>query len=399
MPISADRLNYINKNQYALKTMIYGSQIVVVCYGIGVLYKLGVLTYIIPKPIYNMLDKFVAKLKHRTKPPSMTHLKANTKHFLTKTYLLTGCWWISTALGTLLFFRFPFVPISLPVMTFIAPVIGLNLTHYFHNKMKIEGNANENIYTTISNSGIIKGTMCFVSSISLGYAFGPLNWIGYDVLGLFSVIIGGSITGLMLASYLCRGKVSFLVTAQLLSSSIACSTVPLFQHFDIPLGDINVMLCLQWVVSTVIGVFHTIPTMSRFDTLESDLSKRDSVVHCSHNEPMDMCAYLSSMKVFCLLIYLWFTIMKRMVVDLLRKMDKAPNTSRLNENTTIRDILKHNDELRDKYGIFADFVTGLSFCIIYIKFISRMQKNGNFTVLHWMRFLFIRISPLKYILY
>ena len=231
-----------------------GAAGVTALYAVGLFYRCGGVKLILPGFAYTKLVGVVEKVKDATQPLVNKERYGLAVKHLTKTYALVAAGFTTAAAGTLVFFRAPDVPIGIPIV--VSASTGAVLL--FGSQYMIEP---AKILTFL--------TMAF----SVGVTFGPMNWIAYDSLAPMIIIVGSTTVGFSIPLLITRGAISYFLSSQLLSSSLAIvltslNTINEKGTLSVARGraneDINVMLTVQMMCNLLLGALHTIPTIHTF---------------------------------------------------------------------------------------------------------------------------------------
>ena len=228
----------------------WGATGVTVLYAAGLFYRCGGAKYIMPPTVYNKVVETVETVKSKTQPLVDKERYGLAVKHLTKTYALVSAGFATAALGTCLFFKVPEIPIGVPIVVSTSTAAVL----LFGSQ-----------YMIVPARILTYFTMAF----SVGVAFGPMNWIAYDTMGPLLVVVGSTAIGFSVPLLLTRGAISYFLSSQLLSSSLAIvltclNTIATKGTLDQSTRDVSMMLNVQMASNFLLGALHTVPTIFNF---------------------------------------------------------------------------------------------------------------------------------------
>ena len=367
-----------------VQVLRYGSLAILGGYVIATCYKVGLVSRLLPARLNRRLESTVETIKQHTQPVGDTKRFALVRAHLTRTYGLATSGMLAIASGVATFWVAPRIPFALPLATTLVPAVLL--------------------------MGIPKAYMqpaarllCFYLSLySTGYAFGPIGWVAQDTLVVFVLLSGCTMTGLCLPLYLTRGMISYVVSAQVLSSalSVALITAPkqsrntsVFKKLKdqagvqiILNGDINVLFTMQLLSNVGICALHTLPNIYRFVTWqvseEALASSADAV-----KEAFAICA--GSMYVIYRAVRWSCRLLIRRVMS-----DNAHHPNGGAGQNTWLTMSNHSLDVNRASGVVSGLVMGLW----YVRAVSLLQRGDVESTLNNLRTVCARISPMGMLL-
>eukprot|EP00742_Colponemidia_sp_Colp-10_P021841 GILJ01025690.1.p1 GENE.GILJ01025690.1~~GILJ01025690.1.p1 ORF type:complete len:298 (+),score=39.46 GILJ01025690.1:64-957(+) len=285
-----------------------------------------------------------------------------------------GC--ILSALGTRAFFAYPDLPIGVPIAATATAATVLMFARQwmtFHGKL------------------LAFGALAF----SCGVSFGPLNWVAYDTVIPFSIVVGSTAVGFCAPLFITRGVVSYFCSAQLLSCSLSVVGAGLVvasakinasgrraRHIE---NDVSVMLVGQVVINVALGVFHTIPTIYRF--MKNDLAE------IQQEDPVFQATLIYSACAYSL-----WTFFRIICARIMRTLQGKHPNGHGKDSRTINDAIGTFSSA-DK-GLFtvrnvSNVGASLLFLFTYVRAVTYIQsrKGGSSHGLDFSRKVFSKFSP------
>ncbi|CUI15578.1 transmembrane protein, putative [Bodo saltans] len=347
-----------------LINVVRGASLVVVgCYGLALAYRAGLLEHVLPKATYSTLVEKVEALKARTEPPSGSAQFVVARRHLLKTYMYTAAGFALAGAGIALFFKYPHFPIAPTIVATGVPAIALQV---FPRKWIVP-----------QGRTALFGLAC----LSCGYTLGPMNWIAFDSMVTIGTVIGCTIAGFSLPLFLTRGVVSYFFASQLLSCTLAISTVGISANKTI---DMNLVLLAQFVGNVSLGYLHTVPTIKKcinwtgpLDALEEE--ELDEVL-----EALQICGNVS--------YGCWYAF--RVICSVLLSRITRGDVSGASqaERSRLRTLA------RTTFGIdrWSSVLASVFFLVIYVRVVSHFQQRGDTTTKKFdhLRALFRKLSPM-----
>ncbi|KAG5495222.1 hypothetical protein JKF63_02277 [Porcisia hertigi] len=353
-------------------------------YAGATLYKLGLIARILPAAVNCRLESTVEAVKSRTHPLGDAKRFALARSHLTATYSLVASGMLVLASGVVVFRYAPHIPIAIPVTTTLVPAMLL--------------------------FGIPKSLMlpagrllCFFASLaSAGYALGPIGWVAQDTLVVFVMLTACTVTGITLPLYLTRGMISYVMSAQVLSSalSVALVTAPKQSRDISPFkalkeqagvkvllnGDINVLFTMQLLSNIGVCALHTLPIIYHCVTWqgrEEDL--RDSIDPV--REAFAICAG-STYVMYCCVRWACRLLIRHVTAD------SSGNPSSGHGQNTWLALSKYSLDINRASGVASGVVMGLW----YVRVVSLLQRGDLETSLNQLRSVCARVSPMRLLL-
>lgn len=368
-----------------VRLLRYSSLALLGGYALATCYKLGLVRRLLPHAVNRSLESTVEKVKTHTQPIGDAARFALVRSHLTYTYGLATAGMVAVAAGVATFWAAPSIPIAIPVATTIFPAVLL--------------------------VGVPKAYMqpaarllCFFLSLySTGYACGPIGWVAQDTLIVFVLLSGCTMTGLCLPLYLTRGMVSYVVSAQVLSSalSVALVTAPrqtrdtsVLKKFKdqagvqiILNGDINVLFTLQLLSNVGICALHTLPTIIRFVRWkkESEAEMMQSV------DPV-----IEAFAICAGSLYVVYRAVRKSCRTLIQRIlsDHRPHENGGAGQNTWFAMSNHSLNVDRASGVVSGLVMGLW----YVRAVSLLQRGDVETTLNRLRSVCAHVSPMSMLL-
>ena len=231
-------------------TVRWGAAGVTMVYGACLFYRCGGAKYVMPTSTYNKIVETVETVKSKTQPIVDKERYGLAVKHLTKTYALVSAGFATAALGTCLFFKVPELPVGVPNVVSASTAVIILVGSQF---------------MTESSRILTYFTMAF----SVGVAFGPMNWIAHDAVSPMVAVVGSTVIGFSVPLLLTRGVISYFLSSQLLSSSLAIvltclNTIATKGTLDQSTRDVSMMLNVQMASNFLLGALHTVPTIFNF---------------------------------------------------------------------------------------------------------------------------------------
>ncbi|CAG9580880.1 conserved hypothetical protein [Leishmania major strain Friedlin] len=367
-----------------VRALRYGSLAILGGYVVVTFYKIGLIARILPVALNHPLESAVEAIKSRTQPVGDAKRFALARSHLTATYSLAASGMLALVSGVATFRCVPRVPIAIPVTTAVVPAV---------------------LLLGIPKRLMLRGCrlLCFFTSlVSVGYALGPIGWVAQDTLIVLVLLTGCTMTGLCLPLYLTRGMISYVVSAQVLSSalSVALVTAPKQSKDNSPFkalkeqagvriilnGDINVLFTMQLMSNVGVCALHTLPSIYHCVTwqgCEADLQDSIDPVR----EAFGICAGTTYVIYRCV----------RWACRLLIRRVMADSSSnphgRHGQNTWLA-LSNHSLDVNRASAVVSSVVMGLW----YVRAVSLLQKGDMETLLNQLRSACARVSPMSLLL-
>lgn len=383
-PIIAENAGASSTAARNVRFLRYSSLALLGGYVIATCYKVGLVSRLLPVKVNKSLESTVEAIKQRTQPIGDAKRFALVRAHLTYTYGLATSGMLAVAAGVATFWAAPNIPFALPIATTLVPAVLL--------------------------MGIPKAYMqpaarllCFYLSLySTGYAFGPIGWVAQDTLVVFVLLSGCTMTGLCLPLYLTRGMISYVVSAQVLSSalSVALITAPkqsrdtsvfkkLKEQAGVQIilnGDINVLFTMQLLSNVGICALHTLPNIYRFVRWQgAEAELMDSVDGVK--EAFAICAGT---------VYVVYRAVRwscRLLIRRVMSDSQQHPKGGAGQNTWLA-MSNHSLDVNRASGVVSGLVMGLW----YVRAVSLLQKGDVETTLNQLRTVCARISPMGLLL-
>ncbi|KAK7201347.1 hypothetical protein NESM_000197000 [Novymonas esmeraldas] len=385
--MSASSAEALSKDGAALRNvrLVRGGALVLLGgYAVATLYKVGLVARALPAAINGPLEAAVEAVKRRTQPMGDAKRFAVARAHLTTTYCLAASGMLALAAGAATFCYAPHVPIAIPVATTLTPaVLLLGLPRRL-----------------LLPAGRV---LCFFTAlVSAGYALGPIGWVAQDSLVVFVLLSGCTMTGICLPLYLTRGMVSYVVSAQVLSSalSVALVTAPTQSKTGSPFralkdqagvqillnGDINVLFTMQLLSNVGVCALHTLPTIYRcvaWKGGEEELRASLDPVR----EAFAICAGTT---------YVVYRCVRSACHLLIRRVmaDSGSNPQGGQGQNTWLALSNHSLDVNRASGVVSGVVMGLW----YVRAVSLLQQGDMTTTLDHLRAVCARVSPMSLLL-
>ncbi|KPA81057.1 putative mitochondrial hypothetical protein [Leptomonas pyrrhocoris] len=362
----------------------YGSLALLGGYVVATCYKIGLVRRILPAKWNHSLESTVEVIKQRTQPIGDAKRFALVRAHLTCTYGLAASGMLAVAAGVAAFWAVPSIPFAIPIAaTLVSTVLLLGVPKaYMHPAARL---------------------LCFYLSLySTGYTFGPIGWVAQDTLVVFVLLSGCTMTGLCVPLYLTRGMISYVVSAQVLSSalSVALITAPkqsrdtsvfkkLKEQAGVQIvlnGDVNVLFTMQLLSNVGICALHTLPNIFRFVIWQGD-----------EEELTDSADPLKEAFAICAgTMYVLYRAVRWSCRLLIRRvMSDSQQSPRggAGQNTWLA-MSSHSLDVNDASGVVSGLVMGLW----YVRAVSLLQKGDVEATLNHLRTVCARISPVALLL-
>jgi hypothetical protein len=348
MPAARPSVPVQQSGEAAVQMLHLAARCVVGSFLTALLYKVGAIHVILPKPIVARLESAVESIKSKTEPKKLTKMFATTRLRLLRTYGLTAALWGCSAMGTLTFFANPYIPIAVPIVANVA-------------------SAGVVLATTpemVATEGRIASAL--VASYTLGYAFGPMNWVGYDSLAPFAVVVASTLGGFSIPLFLTRGSISYFLSTQLLSSSLSICGMMALSQGGVP-ADVNVMLTLQVIANVLLGLGHTIPVLSA-----SAARAPQSPTQEEDSQAVEGDVVKEALKLYGASAYIMWRTFKFVCMFAVRRVFKEdPGVMTKEEKRK----LKNWSDVANRTTLVSDVLASGLFLLTYIKVVSVMQQS------------------------
>ncbi|KPI89845.1 hypothetical protein ABL78_1014 [Leptomonas seymouri] len=362
----------------------YGSLAILGGYAVATCYKMGLVSRILPSKWNSSLESTVEAIKERTHPMGDAKRFALVRSHLTRTYSLAASGMLAIAAGVATFWVVPSIPFAIPISTTLV--------------------------ATLLLVGVPKAYMqptarllCFYLSLYFtGYAFGPIGWVAQDTLVVFVLLSGCTMTGLCVPLYLTRGMVSYVLSAQLLSSalSIALITAPkrssgtsafkkLRDQEGVQIllnGDINVLFTMQILSNVGICALHTLPNIYRFVSWQGGEEELIASV-----DPLKEAFAICAGTMYA--VYRTVSWSCRLLIRRVMSDNQQHPKGDAGQNTWLA-MAHHSFDANRASGVVSGLVMGLW----YVRAVSLLQKGDMETTLNQLRSVCTHISPMKFLL-
>jgi hypothetical protein len=347
-----------------LITVVRGASLAVVgCYGLALAYRAGLFQHVLPKTTYARLVEKVESIKARTEPPSGSAQYVVARRHLLKTYAYTAAGFALAGAGIALFFKFPHFPIGPTIVATGVPAMALQV---FPRKWIVPQG---------------RTALFALACLSCGYTLGPMNWVAFDSMVTIGTVVGCTLTGFCLPLFLTRGVVSYFFASQLLSCTLAVTTVGISATKVI---DMNLVLLSQFLGNVTLGYLHTVPTIKKciswtgpLDTLENE--ELDEVLEALH-----ICGNIS--------YGCWYAFRVVCTALLTRITRGDVSGASREERSRLRTLA------RTTFGVdrWSSVLASVFFLVVYVRVVSHFQQRGDTTTkkLDHLRALFRKISPM-----
>ncbi|KAG5469531.1 hypothetical protein LSCM1_02754 [Leishmania martiniquensis] len=367
-----------------IRMLRFGSLAILGAYALATFYKVGLIGRILPASIRHRLESVVEAVKSRTQPMGDAKRFAVARSHLTATYTLAASGMAVLATGVAVFRHAPRVSIAIPVATTVVPAA---------------------LLLGIPKRRILSGgrLLCFYTSmISAGYALGPIGWVAQDSLIVLVLLTGCTMTGICVPLYLTRGMISYVVSAQVLSSalSVALVTAPKQSKGNSPLkafreqagmeivlnGDINVLFTMQLMSNVAVCMWHTVPSIVHcvaWQGREAEL--RDSMDPV--REAFGICAGTTYVVYRCVR-WACRLLIRRVMTD-----STSDPQGGQGQNTWLA-LSSHSLDVNGASGVVSSVVM----CLWYVRAVSLLQKGDMETTLNQLRSVCARVSPMRLLL-
>ncbi|CBZ30054.1 conserved hypothetical protein [Leishmania mexicana MHOM/GT/2001/U1103] len=370
--------------EHNIRILRYGSLAILGGYVVATFYKIGLIARILPAALNHPLESAVEAIKSRTQPVGDAKRFALARAHLTATYSLAASGMLALASGVATFRCVPRVPIAIPVATTVVPTV---LLLGIRRRLMLSAGR----------------LICFFTSLmSVGYALGPIGWVAQDTLIVLVLLTGCTMTGLCVPLYLTRGMISYVVSAQVLSSalSVALVTAPRQSKDNSPFkalkeqagvkiilnSDINVLFTMQLMSNVGVCVLHTLPSIYHCVTwqgCEADLQDSIDPVR----EAFGICAGTTYVIYRCV----------RWACRLLIRRVMADSTNNQHgghgQNTWLA-LANHSLDVNRASGVVSCVIMGLW----YVRAVSLLQRGDMETLLNQLRSVCARFSPMSLLL-
>ncbi|KAG5493679.1 hypothetical protein JIQ42_02053 [Leishmania sp. Namibia] len=367
-----------------IRILRYGSLAILGGYALATVYKVGLVARVLPATINHRLESVVEAIKSRTQPMGDAKRFALARSHLTATYGLAASGMLVLATGAAIFRRAPRVPIAIPVATTVVPgalLLGIPK------------------WRMLSGSRLL----CFFTSMfSAGYALGPIGWVAQDTLIILVLLTGCTMAGICVPLYLTRGMISYVVSAQVLSSalSVALVTAPKQSKGRSPFkglkdqtgvkiildGDINVLFTMQLISNMGVCALHTLPSIYHCVTWQGrDADLPDSIDPVK--EAFGICAGTTYLLYRCVR-WACRLLIRRVMTD-----STSDPQGGQGQNTWLA-LSSHSLDVNCASGV----VSGVVMCLWYVRAVSLLQKGDMETSLNQLRSVCARVSPMSLLL-
>ncbi|GET92003.1 hypothetical protein, conserved [Leishmania tarentolae] len=384
VPTSGGGTALASAAQRNVRILRYGTQAILGGYVVAIFYKIGVITRILPATLNRSLESAVEAVKSRTQPVGDAKRFALARSHLTATYSLAASGMLALTIGVASFCSVPHVPIAIPATTtMLSAALLLGIPRRL-----------------MPRTGRL---LCFFTSlISAGYALGPIGWVAQDTLIVLVLLTGCTMTGLCVPLYLTRGMISYVVSAQVLSSalSVALVTAPKEPKDNSPFkalkeqpgvkiilnGDINVLFTMQLISNMAVCVLHTLPIIYHCMTWQGrEAALQDSIDPV--REAFGICAGTTYVIYRCVR-WACRLLVRRIVTD----SSTNPHGGR-GQNTWLA-LSNHSLDVNSASTVVSSVVIGLW----YVRAVSLLQKGDMDTLLDQLRSVCARVSPMRLLL-
>ena len=347
-------------NAKALDLLRKASLIVVGGYAVATLYKIGVISAVLPKCIGLNIEKSVESIKRYTEPLTNSGRFKKARSYLTRTYLVSALAFSCSGVGVLCFFKAPYIPIGVPIA--------------------ISAVSSAALWLAPQAMVIPAGRLALVvaGSTAVGYCFGPLHWVAYDSIHTYNLIVASSVVGVTLPLYLTRGMVAYFLSSQLLSCSLAVAVATSLS----PGTDVNVVLTLQILSNFTLGLLHTIPTVYNY-------LSHDEVTLEKAEDPIG-----EGYKVFGSVAYGSFQLFRWATSFMIYSLTSSDRKGVTREE---RQQLRSFANMSIWCERCSNVLASAMFLVFYVKVVSYLQRGGTRPQLNAMRRVFAKLSPLALI--
>lgn len=352
-------------NLKAIALLSQGSIVVVCGYSVALSYTAGLFHFVTPAALMNRVDAVVHTIRTATEPPSATPHYAVARRHLLQAYSWAAAGFALAGAGIATFFHYPSVPIAVPfaVGTVCAVVINFVPKKWLAPAPRA---------ATFS-----------LACLSAGYTLGPMNWIAYDALLPTSLILASTVVGFAAPLFITRGMVSYFLSSQLLSSSLAILSTRVTSESTVVSSDVNVMLTLQIFANALLGIFHTIPTIGRCvfsketpEALELELDPMQEGFRIC------MAAGYCTWRLFRTMCY----VVIRKAANQQHQRNDLTRDERQGAKTFVQQLLDPKK--------CSNVLASVLFFVCYIRFVSACQERSDTTQrLERLRKLFVKLSP------
>lgn len=366
------------RHQAALRALQLAATGVVGAYSVALLYKVGAFAKVLPQGLNDAIESRVNRLKELTEPRVDAGRFNAARSHLMQVYAATAGFCGLSALGSAAFFAAPYLPIGVPVALTAVPAAALALTPR----------------RFMSEPGRVG--LSLLAVFSCGYSFGPMNWIAYDSVLPFACVVGATFVGFGVPLYLTRGVVSYFLSTQLLSGSLAIIAASSFKASE----DVNVLLTAQLIANAALGLLHTVPTILEYvrdDDTEADPKKttatRGDAAAAATAPSRDV--LLEALGIYGALAWFTWNVFRLSCLTIFRRMTKDEGTGLTHDE---RRKLERFASLSNRVESASDIAASVLFLLLYIKVVGHIQRTGNSVKkLDALRKVFARMSPLSLI--
>ncbi|ORC91591.1 putative retrotransposon hot spot (RHS) protein [Trypanosoma theileri] len=361
-------------------------------YGIALIYRVGLLQKLLPRRISTAVDNVVSRVKARTEPLGNTQRYAAARKHLLRVYTLSTMGMLFAAVGGAAFCVFPKIPIVIPVALTVVPS---TLVLLLPRDMMIEAG---------------RVACLFTSALALGYSFGPIGWVAWDSLAIFTTLLASTMTGLCLPLFLTRGMISYVLSSQLLSCALslaAVTTAPLLiphtnnnnninnltsgiqpgvNGMDIlRRTDVNVLLTMQLISNWGINLLHTLPTIVHFVRWKES----------EEQLPLSVDPVKESLCICGGVAYVFWRSFRWVCRRIIRPRNESTDVGMMKPQELSRDpwgYLNHNVLRRQTTGGVG---ASLLLLLWYVRSVSALQRGETVATLESLRSVCARISPVN----